>query len=72
MIEVDCSLALEAMISESLRGKPNRLNGVFLDVARSLPVGKREVRAALQRMRKAKRIKCNMMGVWSAVDVVAG
>lgn len=47
--------------------KPMRLHSIFLEVAKTLPVEKREVRAALQRLRKAGKLQFNIQtGEWQS------
>jgi DNA-binding IclR family transcriptional regulator len=66
MFEVDPKLALDAAVLAAIK-KPRRLHNVFSAVAKRLPVEKREVKAALQRLRKSGAVWCDLRnGEWHA------
>lgn len=65
MIEVDPTLALNVHMMASIRNGSKRLFLVFQDVATHLPVEKHEVKATMQRLRKAGRIKSDANGNWT-------
>ena len=68
VIEVDLTLALDAAVFTAVGAGHKRLCSVFREVATQLPVEKREVKASLQRLRKAGRVKCDCVnGHWSEV-----
>ncbi len=67
--EVEPSLALDAAVLASVGAGHKRLCSIFRDVATRLPIEKREIKASLQRLRRAKRVKCDLVsGHWSVVS----
>lgn len=68
VVEVDPALALDAAVFTAVGTGHKRLGSVFHEVATQLPIEKREVKASLQRLRKAGRVKCDCAtGHWSVV-----
>lgn len=64
MIELDFVNAIDTITLAAIT-KPMRLHAIFLKVAETLPVEKPEVKAALQRLRKASKLRFNIQaGEW--------